>query len=128
MVAEQSHSIYLCLAAEVPDGGGREWRDPEDDMRSVVIFRRGTALYGYINSCPHQGRPLGLGRPGSAVPRRFLFDGEQRLVCPHHGAVFTVEDGACVSGPCRGGVLTPINWEERDGKLFWLRDSGASSS
>ena len=38
--------------------------------------------------------------------------------CSWHGAVFTVEEGACVGGPCVGARLTPWAVEAREGRVF----------
>ena len=35
------------------------------------------------------------------------------LACRNHGALFAVEDGFCVAGPCAGESLEPIAVEAR---------------
>ncbi len=35
------------------------------------------------------------------------------LACRNHGALFAVEDGFCVAGPCAGESLEPIAVEPR---------------
>jgi nitrite reductase/ring-hydroxylating ferredoxin subunit len=59
-----------------------------------------------MNVCPHQGRPLNW------APNQFLKDDAGRLVCAAHGAVFELETGRCVSGPCQNAGLTALDVQE----------------
>jgi nitrite reductase/ring-hydroxylating ferredoxin subunit len=68
---------------------------------AVLALRRGETLQLWHNACPHAGRRLDY------APGRFLMH-EGRLVCAAHGAQFSLEDGACVDGPGRGGRLAPL--------------------
>ncbi len=65
------------------------------------VVRRGDDVYGYVDRCPHMGLPLAQVLDGYLTP-----DGE-RIACSWHGAIFAVEDGACLGGPCMGQPLTP---------------------
>jgi nitrite reductase/ring-hydroxylating ferredoxin subunit len=69
------------------------------DGTEIVAVRRGGALYAYENRCPHQGTPL------ETFPDKFLNSDGSLLICSTHGARFRVEDGLCVSGPCKGERL-----------------------
>lgn len=65
------------------------------------VVRRGEAVHGYVDRCPHAGLPLAqeldayLSRDGALIQ------------CSWHGALFRIDDGACVGGPCAGARLTP---------------------
>lgn len=88
--------------ATIPDGGAIEVHlQPADPASSVIVLRRGRAVYAYRNLCPHAGRFLNW------APGRFLFD-QGRLVCAAHGACFEVVSGQCTDGPCRGSGLVPV--------------------
>lgn len=65
----------------------------------IVYVRRHGVLYAYENRCPHQGTPL------ETFPDKFLNADGSLLICTTHGARFRVEDGVCVSGPCKGDKL-----------------------
>ena len=54
------------------------------------------------NACPHTGGPLA--QPGTLPLSR---DG-RHLVCQTHGALFRIEDGLCIAGPCAGTRLSPV--------------------
>lgn len=73
-----------------------------DGVIEIVVIRRGGVLYMYENRCPHQGTPL------ETFPDKFLNEDGSLLICSTHGARFRVEDGLCVSGPCKGQSLRPL--------------------
>lgn len=65
------------------------------------VVRRGEQAFGYVDRCPHAGLPL------AQALDEYLSPGGDMIVCSWHGALFQVEDGACVGGPCVGQRLTP---------------------
>lgn len=68
---------------------------------SLILRRQGERVQAWLNVCPHAGRRLDW------APGRFLLD-QGRLVCAAHGAMFELEEGRCVSGPCRGASLVAV--------------------
>lgn len=98
------------------EGGATEVRlAPDEPGSSVVVLRRDGQVFAYRNLCPHAGRFLNW------APGRFLFD-HGRLVCAAHGAVFEVESGRCVDGPCRGSALAPVPVRWLDGQRLAIGD------
>lgn len=86
----------------IPDGGALElWLDADDEASSVVVLRQDRQVFAYRNICPHAGRSLNL------APGRFILD-TAYLLCAVHGAVFQINDGLCVGGPCRGASLSAL--------------------
>ena len=78
------------------------------EMESIIVHCDGQRLAAWLNVCPHEGRRLDY------VPGKFLID-KERLVCAAHGATFRLQDGQCVSGPCRGSSLRAVAVEVDDG-------------
>ncbi|NNE04276.1 MAG: Rieske 2Fe-2S domain-containing protein [Xanthomonadales bacterium] len=106
---------YLCQQSEITSESGREFRlDVEGHVRFVAVFRTANGIRAYLNSCPHQGRSLNW------APDQFLFTDDGKLVCAHHGATFDVGSGTCVSGPCPGASLTPVDIELKDGSVYFV--------
>ncbi len=68
----------------------------------VVAVRQGNAVYCYHNICPHTGVNLDW------VANQFLDVSGKLIQCATHGALFRIEDGYCVSGPCAGQNLNPL--------------------
>jgi nitrite reductase/ring-hydroxylating ferredoxin subunit len=76
--------------------GGGEW-----PLRGFVV-RRGDTVRAYVNHCPHAGFPLNW------QPDQFLAPGGELILCVMHGALFEIDSGDCVSGPCAGLGLQPL--------------------
>ena len=64
------------------------------------VVRRGDAVHGYVDRCPHMGLPLAQVLDGYLSPRGDL------IACSWHSALFAIDTGLCVGGPCTGGRLT----------------------
>jgi nitrite reductase/ring-hydroxylating ferredoxin subunit len=104
--------VVLCRADEVGEGRARGFVVGEGyARRDIVVVRRQSVLYVYVNSCPHQGTPL------ETFPDRFLSEDGTQLICSTHGARFRVEDGYCVSGPCEGRLLRAVPFAMVDGNV-----------
>jgi nitrite reductase/ring-hydroxylating ferredoxin subunit len=94
--------VTLCRLDEIADPGakGFDFRVGLDLFMGFVVRQRERAL-GYVDRCPHAGWPL------AAAPDRYLTRDGQRLFCGGHGALFRIEDGLCLAGPCADQALTP---------------------
>ncbi|EWY40521.1 (2Fe-2S)-binding protein [Skermanella stibiiresistens SB22] len=106
----------LCDLTEIPDGTGRGFTLRQsggtEAPLDVVVVRQGDRAFGYVNSCPHARSPLDW------TPDRFMSLDGQHIQCATHGALFQVEDGLCVQGPCVGRSLTPIPTRVEGGRVI----------
>ncbi|MGD0103216.1 MAG: Rieske (2Fe-2S) protein [Rhodopila sp.] len=93
----------LCRVADIPDNGAKGFPGPDGGFTGLIVVRQDGQVYVYENACPHIGTPLDW------TPDRFLSADGQYLICATHGARFTIASGACISGPCRGDRLTPVD-------------------
>jgi nitrite reductase/ring-hydroxylating ferredoxin subunit len=59
-------------------------------------------VYAYVNVCPHAGRALNW-KPGAFLTRQ-----GNLIMCSAHGAIFEIETGICVAGPCPGARLRAL--------------------
>jgi len=57
---------------------------------------------------------------GYKKPDEFLSIEETHIQCATHGALFTMETGDCIAGPCSGDKLSSLNIEQRDNEV-WLQ-------
>lgn len=97
----------------IKDGGARNYVLQIGDKRfHGFVVRKGGAVFGYVDRCPHAGLPLAQQLDQYLTPDGGL------IACSWHGAVFTVEEGACVGGPCVGAKLAPWPVEAREGRVF----------
>ncbi len=104
----------VCVLSDVPDGDSAAI-DTKIDRKKVqlIAVRRGEDVRLYLNSCPHIGTPLDF------TAGQFLNTGKDKIICSTHGALFEIDSGLCVHGPCEGQSLEPIAAEVHDGKV-WL--------
>ena len=104
----------LGAAASIEEGAAQEFVLGTGAQRiAVLVLRWGGALKAYVNSCPHQGTPLGV------LPDEFFDIAGRHLLCRTHGAQFRPGDGYCIAGPCAGKSLVPARLRVADGEL-WL--------
>lgn len=97
----------------IKDGGARNYVLQIGDKRfHGFVVRKGEAVFGYVDRCPHAGLPL------AQTLDQYLTPDGGLIACSWHGAVFTVEEGACAGGPCVGARLTPWAVEAREGRLY----------
>ncbi len=105
--------MRLCGLDEIADPGAKGFRFRRGSaLFAGFVVRRGGAVAGYVDHCPHAGWPL------AALDERFLTRDGAHILCAGHGALFRPEDGACVAGPCAGARLTPWPVEVRDGAVL----------
>jgi nitrite reductase/ring-hydroxylating ferredoxin subunit len=109
----------LCALEDIPDGASRGFTLERSDGRGLRVFavRRGEAVWAYVNRCPHRGTPLDW------QPDDFLDRDGRHIVCATHGAIFRLEDGVCIGGPCPGEQLTPLPLERRGEALYAASDA-----
>ena len=105
--------LELCRLDDLEDGAARGFAVEGPDLaQRLVVVRRGEAVHAYVNSCPHMLSRLDY------TPGRFLVKDGAHLHCDGHGALFRVEDGACVAGPCLGQSLTPARVRVEADRLY----------
>lgn len=83
------------------------------DERRLFAVRRDGRAYIYLNRCPHRGIPL------EWQPDAFLDDSASLIRCASHGALFLIESGECVAGPCAGERLRALPCRE-DAEGLWV--------
>ncbi len=100
--AEPPPGTRLCALSEIPDPGAKGFSFREGDrLFAGFVVRSAGRLRGFIDRCPHAGMPLAL------TPDRFLTREGDLILCSSHGALFRIEDGLCLAGPCAGRSLEP---------------------
>ncbi len=87
----------LCHLEDIEDGQGKGFTLGQGlEARELFVVRAGLRVFGYVNSCPHQGLPLDWQED------RFISEKTGLIMCANHGAQFEIADGFCVDGPCVG--------------------------
>jgi nitrite reductase/ring-hydroxylating ferredoxin subunit len=104
MQSSQQQAIGL-RASEIPEGGSRAFAHAGEKYFAVKKYGK---IYAYKNSCPHIG--VGL----EWVENQFLDSSGCMIQCANHGALFVIETGKCVAGPCSGQKLTAMKFTLHD--------------
>jgi len=96
-VEEVDLARVICPLHELADPGAKGFTMGEGDwpLRGFVV-RRGGNVHAYVNHCPHAGYPLNWN------PDAFLAPDAPLILCAMHGALFEIETGLCLAGPCDG--------------------------
>lgn len=105
----------LCIGplVELADPGCREFSIGEGDWPfQGFVVRRGDDVHAYENRCAHAGHPLNWSLD------RFLTGDGRAIVCASHGALYEIETGRCIGGPCKGGSLRPVGCEVHAGNVY----------
>jgi nitrite reductase/ring-hydroxylating ferredoxin subunit len=105
--------IELGKLDELSDPGCREFQIGEGDwpLHGFVV-RQGDAVFAYENYCVHVGHPLNW------MPDAFLTKDRSAIICASHGALYEIDSGLCVAGPCVGKSLRPVDASVRDGVVY----------
>jgi nitrite reductase/ring-hydroxylating ferredoxin subunit len=94
----------LALLDDVPDEGAAVFDFAAGEARfSLLLARRGDAVFAYENRCPHAAYPLDR-HDGRVVVQAGRF-----IVCAAHFASFELDSGACAGGPCNGAGLARVS-------------------
>ena len=87
------------------------------DLNGTILFavKKDGELFIYKNSCPHLGIEL------EWQEDQFLDSDAALIQCSTHGALFIIESGECVAGPCLGQALQKIPFEIVENRQVKIR-------
>lgn len=103
----------LCKTNEIsaPGSKGIEISLNGEIIQLYVVHKDGQ-FHAYINRCPHTG--VNLDWQGN----QFLDMENVFIQCSTHDALFEISTGRCISGPCIGKNLTPVEITVRDNVIY----------
>jgi len=99
----------LCHIDEIEEGQSKGF---ERQSQSLFVVRQGQQFHVYHNSCPHLGINL------EWKDDQFLDADGNLIQCAMHGALFLMDTGLCIAGPCQGQRLKAIEHQLQDGQLM----------
>ena len=107
----------LCQLDDIPDNGAKGMIALiQGKQRNIFIVRRGNVAYAYLNWCPHSQVLI------DQIPGQFFNEDNSLIQCSKHGALFRIEDGFCVTGPCQGESLKSIPCDTKQGTIWLLEE------
>ncbi len=111
-----SEEIAVGRLSELDDPGCREFEIGAGDWPFAgFVVRQGERVFAYRNYCMHVGHPLNW------VPDDFLTRDRRHIICASHGAMYEIDTGLCVAGPCTGKELTNLAAWVRDDIIYVAR-------
>jgi len=91
--------ISLLAVDDIEEGTSRGL---EVNNLYLFVVKKDEQITLYFNRCPHLGTPL------EWEEDRFLDADGALIQCSTHGALFRIEDGRCLAGPCKGKYLQTV--------------------
>jgi nitrite reductase/ring-hydroxylating ferredoxin subunit len=101
--------ITLLAVEELEEGSSKGL---EHNNRHLFAVKKDDQVFLYWNRCPHLGTPL------EWEEDRFLDADGALIQCSTHGALFQIEDGHCLVGPCQGKSLQAVPFIIENGLIM----------
>lgn len=98
----------LCHSDDIAEGKSKGF---QLDDTFLFAVKKNNEIFLYQNSCPHLGIQL------EWQEDQFLDIEGTMIQCSSHGALFRIEDGVCLLGPCLGRSLTPVEFTLKEGLI-----------
>lgn len=97
------------LTTDIPENGSKGF---EYNGEKYFAVKKQNTIFIYQNACPHIGIAL------EWVEDVFLDSSRTMIQCANHGALFVIESGVCVTGPCTGKKLKPVNFRLENNAIY----------
>ena len=110
--------IPLCDTDIISDPGSKSF-DIKYGRKQLSLFvvHKDGRFNAYINSCPHTGVNLDWQQD------QFLDMDNMFIQCSTHDALFEIDTGTCIAGPCVGDHLQAVELVIENGQLSALLDA-----
>lgn len=96
-------SHILCKTSDIEDPGSKGFElKIKRKMQSIFVIHKDGEFFAYYNDCPHTGATL------EWQEDQFLDLDKALIQCATHDALFIINSGECIAGPCVGEALTPL--------------------
>lgn len=109
MTSSTTSPIVLCNKSDLPEGESRGFDIDDNGQDSLFIVRVKGKAYGWKNACPHiDGAPMAWRKDA------YMNAKKTHIACHAHGALFELETGVCIQGPCLGKRLQAVELIEHE--------------
>lgn len=99
----------LCRIDDISEPGSKGFKFQD---KSLFAVRQRGEVYVYQNRCPHLGIELNWQED------QFLDYDDSLIQCATHGALFIIESGECIAGPCHGKALKQVTSKIENGYVI----------
>ena len=111
-MAESSIVATDILLCQIDDLAKMQTIELDIGDNKLFAIRKDNEVYAYWNNCPHLGIPLNW------MPEKFLDLDGSLIQCSSHGALFQIDSGECIAGPCIGDHLKPVEVRVEGNKIY----------
>lgn len=102
----------LCTVAEIPDPGSRAFELVfQGAPLDIFVVHSNASFRAFVNSCPHTGVNL------EWQEDQFLDIDQAFIQCSTHDALFEIDTGLCIAGPCVAEYLQALVLNQEQGML-----------
>jgi nitrite reductase/ring-hydroxylating ferredoxin subunit len=96
-------TYILCRTSDIEDPGSKSFEvNIKDKTESVFVVHKNGEFFAYLNQCPHTGASLEWQQD------QFLDLDKELIQCATHDALFIIDSGECIAGPCAGDALQSL--------------------
>ena len=102
----------LCKTSDIDDPGSKSSElKIKRKTQSIFVVHKDAQFFAYFNKCPHTGANLEWQQD------QFLDMDKALIQCATHDALFIIDSGECIAGPCTGDRLQAIPISVENGEL-----------
>lgn len=104
--------IIIAAVNDIADPGSKGLNVDHDGTKlELFIVKKDSNITVYRNSCPHTLGPLDW------TPNEFLDMNNQYIMCANHGALFEINTGLCIYGPCKAQSLKALPFTIKNNQI-----------
>ena len=93
----------LCKTSDIEDPGSKSFEIKiKRKTQPIFVVHKNDEFFAYYNKCPHTGASL------EWQEDQFLDLDKALIQCATHDALFTIDSGECIAGPCAGDSLQTL--------------------
>ena len=93
----------LCKTSDIEDPGSKSFEIKiKRKTQPICVVHKNDEFFAYYNKCPHTGASL------EWQEDQFLDLDKALIQCATHDALFTIDSGECIAGPCAGDSLQTL--------------------
>ena len=105
--------IIIAAIDDIADPGSKGLCiNREGAKLELFIVKKDSNIAVYKNSCPHTHGPLDW------TPDQFLDMDNTYIMCANHGALFEINNGLCVYGPCKAQSLKALPFNIKNKHIY----------
>jgi len=94
----------LCKTSDIDDPGSKSFEVRiKRKTHAIFVVHKDGEFFAYLNQCPHTGANLEWQQD------KFLDMDKTLIQCATHDALFIINNGQCIAGPCIGESLQPLS-------------------